>query len=85
MQNIDIASGNFESAFATCQTDPLLFNEMGVVAYSRGESVPSPYRLPPIKVGADEIVRFSRSAVTSRLSTTSRRLWTRRSTCKVRQ
>ena len=37
MQNIEIASGHFESALATCRTDPLLFNEVGVVAYSRGE------------------------------------------------
>jgi anaphase-promoting complex subunit 6 len=39
LQNIDIASGHFESALVTCQTDPLLFNEMGVVSYSRGECV----------------------------------------------
>lgn len=73
MQNIDIASGNFESALATCQTDPLLFNEMGVVAYSRGESVPHLIVFTD-QVGADEIVPFSRSAVTSWLSTISRRL-----------
>lgn len=37
LQNIDIASGHLESALDICQTDPLLFNEMGVVSYSRGE------------------------------------------------
>lgn len=42
LQNIDIAAGHFASALATCQTDPLLFNELGVVAFSRGECVEAP-------------------------------------------
>lgn len=39
LQNISIAGDNLLAASQICQSDPLLFNEMGVVAYSNGECV----------------------------------------------
>jgi anaphase-promoting complex subunit 6 len=37
LQNIAVAGDHFTSAAAICQTDPLLWNEMGVVAYTNRE------------------------------------------------
>ena len=37
LQNISVAGDHFASAASICQTDPLLWNEMGVVAYTNGE------------------------------------------------
>lgn len=37
LQNISVAGDHFASAASICQTDPLLWNEMGVVAYTNRE------------------------------------------------
>lgn len=37
LQSMLVAGQHFDAALDVCQTDPLLLNEIGVVAYLKGE------------------------------------------------